>query len=70
MDEVQRALGRIEGKLDGISDDIRDTRARLAGHGQRIAGLEKSRSKFLGAAAVAVAGFNFAVFWLREKIFG
>lgn len=70
MGDVERTLGRIEGKLDGICDDIRETKASLRGQGQRIAGLEKSRSKFIGIVGAVGFAFSFAAVWLREKIFG
>lgn len=69
-EEIYRVLGRIEGKLDAVSEDIKETRGSLARHGQRITALEGTRAKFLGIVSAVGFAFSFAAVWLREKIFG
>ena len=54
LHEIQRALGRIEGKLDNIAEDIKD-------HGDRLWTLEKWQSKMVGIAAAVSAGISYFV---------
>lgn len=51
-DEIQRALGRIEGKLDEITTLQKTSTYRLNDHSRRIGMLERWQSKLLGAFAV------------------
>lgn len=60
-DEVQRALGRIEAKLDSFTDIQKDHKQRLDNHGNRLGSLERWRAWTLGAGAVA--GIVISVLW-------
>ena len=67
MEELQRSLGRIEGKLDGFLADIGDINKRIDAVGKRIDSVEQNqeemiaqRNKLLGAFAVIV--FLFGLF--------
>lgn len=48
MEEMQRSLGRIEGKLDTVSEALRPIE-------KRVGSLERSRSYATGMAAVCAA---------------
>lgn len=50
MDDISNALGRMEGKLDAIRDDLRRKDERLDDHGKRINTLERWQSRVLGIA--------------------
>jgi hypothetical protein len=56
-DNIERALGRIEGKLDAALSSIDDRQEaqdkRLDNHGARIGGLEVWKARVLGIAAAA-----------------
>ena len=56
-DNIERTLGRIEGKLDAALASIEDRQdtqdKRLDNHGTRLAGLENWKSRVLGIAAAA-----------------
>jgi hypothetical protein len=52
-DEVQRALGRIEGKLDSVLEKQESHSDRLDNHGNRLGKLERWQSYTLGAGAAA-----------------
>lgn len=54
-DEVQRALGRIEGKLDSVLTDRAEDQKRLNNHSNRIKSLELWRSWTIGACAAVGA---------------
>ncbi len=67
-DNIERALGRIEGKLDSLVKTVETTDAnhltRLNDHSKRIGVLENWKSKMLGVAAAGsvVAGIVAKVF--------
>jgi hypothetical protein len=64
--EVHRALGRIEGKLDGLAQRLDGSDARVGSAEKRIAALETRMNYFLGIAA-ALGAF---VPLLLRKLFG
>jgi hypothetical protein len=59
VDEVQRALGRIEGKLDLLIPALEANETRAVSLTGRVSKLEKFQSKLLGGAVVA--GFVFGL---------
>lgn len=60
--DLQRALGRIEGKLDAVAEDVKSVTAYAAKNAERIGSLERSRAWLAGAAA-AVGAF---VSWIID----
>lgn len=59
-DEVTRALGRVEGRLDGLERGINANTASIKDLGQRIGKLEVTAAKS-GAWAGGFAGVGFAL---------
>ena len=55
-DEIQRALGRIEGSIEAIKGDTLEIKKTLDSHGDRIGAVEtfKIQAIALGSAAGAV----------------
>jgi hypothetical protein len=51
--EIERALGRIEGKLDLLLPSVAAQEERLVVMSGRVSKLEKWQSKILGGAVVA-----------------
>lgn len=45
MEEIQRTLGRIEGKLDAHTEDLKELRVCLLDYGKRITILEAFKAK-------------------------
>lgn len=77
LDELHRALGRMEGKLDAIKDGMEHGRRRMDDHGQRIDKLEQHKDKMAGGAAVAryvahaaSGAVGAALAWLSSFLFG
>lgn len=60
-DELSRAIGNIEGKLDTVLEQLRTKDDRLNNHGERIGKLERWQSWTLGAGAAV--GAAIAVLW-------
>lgn len=60
-DSVDTRLGRIEGQLSLIIGMQTEYNAQTASLAKRIGSLERSKSYFLGAAAVVSAVVGFAV---------
>ena len=60
-DDILRALGRIEGKMDGVAEWSQVVDKRLNNHADRIGGLERWRAYLLGIAAVTAAVAGFAI---------
>jgi hypothetical protein len=50
-EELHRAVGRIEGKIDGIVETLAVRNARDARVNKRVAGLERRQAWYSGAAA-------------------
>lgn len=53
MDHIERALGRIEGKLDLLIPAVNANEERTMKLSSRVSKLEKWQSKLLGGAIVA-----------------
>lgn len=62
--DIQRSLGRIEGKLDAIHEDISEIKDKLKSHDSRIRAIEK-RNVFLSSIT---AGFTTILLDLRTKL--
>jgi len=62
--DIQRSLGRIEGKLDAIHEDISEIKDRLKVHDARIRAIEK-RNVFLSSLT---AGFTTLMLEFRTKL--
>lgn len=65
---IERTLGRIEGALDGLVDDVRAIRADQKEQGTRIGGLERSRAWARGALALLAMGTG-ALGWDEAQTF-
>lgn len=59
MDHIERALGRIEGKLDLLIPALAANEDRTTKLSSRVSKIEKWQSKMLGGAIVA--GFLFGL---------
>jgi hypothetical protein len=57
--EVLLAIGRVEGKLDGILGAQTRHESRLDKHEARLGGLERWQARVLGMGAAAGAGMSF-----------
>jgi hypothetical protein len=58
MDELIRAIGRLEGKVDGLKDGIDSVRESVSAQGKRIDAIEKDhwRAKgFIAAVSAIIA---------------
>ena len=57
-DNIERALGRIEGKLEGMSDSLKlakeEADKTMDNHGTRIGSLERWQARVLGISAAAI----------------
>ena len=62
--EIHRSLGRIEGKLDAIHEDISEIKDRLKSHDKRIRAIEK-RNVFFSSLT---AGFTTLMLEFRTKL--
>lgn len=58
IENIQRTLGRIEGKLDGAKEDIDEIRKSIETSGLKIGALESFRDNLLGRMSIvgAIAG--------------
>ena len=61
IDEIQRALGRIEGKLDGVIE-------RLNNHEEQISGLEKVKTQALTLVGFVTFAMTFGWDWVKHKL--
>jgi len=74
MDDVviHRALGRVEGKVDGLEADIKEIKVLLQDNharvSKRVASLEHSRSKLLGTVSTVGAVFGVIGSWLATNL--
>lgn len=63
--ELQRGLGRLEGKMDALLYEVRSSNKtqekRLDDHGRRIASLEMWRTRIVAIGTVLVAIFGLAL---------
>lgn len=68
----ERALGRVEGKVDGIEKDIKELKNMLQENhvtlSKRVASLEHSRSKLLGTVSGVSAVFGVVGSWLATNL--
>ncbi len=62
--DIQRSLGRIEGKLDAIHEDISEIKSQLGNHDARIRQIEKRNVLF----SSLTAGFTTLVLEFRAKL--
>lgn len=69
---IERSLGRVEGKVDGLERDIQEIKQMLqennTGLSKRVASLEHSRSKLLGTVSGVSAIVGVAGSWLATNI--
>lgn len=64
LDEISRAIGRLESKVDGIQQDIKDQKKSI----QRIdASLTKTRVKVAGIAGTTAAGVYALIEVMKSK---
>lgn len=70
---IERSLGRVEGKVDGLEENIKEIKKLLQeSHNdiaKRVASLEHSRSKLLGTASAIGAAFGVFGGWLTSNLF-
>ncbi len=69
--EIQRSLGRLEGKVDGMHEDLRDQGTAALAVANRVDRLESEYDKVRGGwaalsalAAVIAAGVSAAITWI------
>jgi hypothetical protein len=67
--DIYRALGRLEGKLDGFLIEMGEHQKRLDSHGQRLAALERSKAWLLGAAAIIGAAASAVIHNIKGVIY-
>lgn len=69
---IERSLGRVEGKVDGLEKDIKEIKEMLQEHStslsKRVASLEHSRSKLLGTVSGISALVGIAGSWLATNV--
>lgn len=69
---IERSLGRVEGKVDGLEDNIREIKKMLQDShtdiSTRVASLEHSRSKLLGTASAIGAAFGVFGGWVTSNV--
>lgn len=69
---IERSLGRVEGKVDGLEKDIKELKEMLqennTGLSKRVASLEHSRSKLLGTVSAISALVGIAGSWLATNV--
>jgi hypothetical protein len=63
--DIQRSLGRLEGKMDSVCSSIKELRATIEGQSHRLASVEKwrTRVKSYSAGAGAVLAVVLGLFW-------
>ncbi len=68
-DEVMRAIGRIEGKLDALTENSKSNSVKLEGIDGRLRSVE-TRSATLGTigGTVAGVGISLLIAAIREKL--
>jgi SMC interacting uncharacterized protein involved in chromosome segregation len=70
--ELDRALGRVEGKVDGLEHSIHEIKSMLQESHKditkRVSSLEHSRSKLLGTASAIGAAFGVFGGWLTANL--
>jgi hypothetical protein len=70
--QIERSLGRVEGKVDGLEENIKEIKKMLqeshAVTSSRLASLEHSRSKLLGTVSGISAAFGVFGGWLTTNL--
>lgn len=69
---IEHSVGRIEGKVDGLEQDIKELKHLLQENhvntSKRVASLEHSRSKLLGTVSGVAAVFGVVGSWLATNL--
>lgn len=72
---IERSVGRIEGKVDGLEQDIKEIKMMLQARdgadaimSKRVSSLEHSRSKLLGTVSGIATVFGVAGSWLATNL--
>ena len=69
---IERSVGRIEGKVDGLEQTIKELKQMLQENhvsvSKRVASLEHSRSKLLGTVSGVAALFGVFGSWLATNL--
>lgn len=68
MEEILRALGRIEGDTKGLRGEFTDLKTTLVALEERIRKVERVQDKALGYAAGAGAFASLILFVLKDMI--
>ena len=70
--QIERSLGRVEGKVDRLEQDIREIKNLLQEGSTsisiRVNSLEQSRSKLLGTVGAISAVFGVVGSWLAANL--
>jgi len=66
--DMAKSLGRINAKLESISDQLQAHRETRKDHERRITSLEQGRARLGGIAAVVGALFAFMATYLKKKL--
>ena len=70
--QIERSLGRVEGKVDRLEQDVKDIKFLLqegaASISTRVSSLEQSRSKLLGTVGAISAVFGVVGSWLAANL--
>jgi hypothetical protein len=66
--QLNRDIGRIEGKIDAILDNQNEFKATFEKHDNRLKHLENHQMKTLGAFGVIIFVFNRIWDFVKDKI--
>lgn len=70
--QIERSLGRVEGKVDGLEENIKEIKKMLQeSHTditKRVSSLEHSRSKLLGTASAIGAACGVFGGWVTSNL--
>lgn len=69
-DEMLRAIGRLEGKMDLVIERIQKGDECMKSQGDRIGALENFRALLLGEAAVLTLVITVSGYWVMRHFFG
>lgn len=81
LNSIERAIGRVEGKIDGLHESIQvgasetarveaQTLAAMKAIENRVTALERFKNWMIGAAFVMSLLLSVVWEWLRKKFFG
>lgn len=62
---IQRSLGRVEGKIDLILDELKAVNDRHTALDSRVAKVERKQYWAAGVGAAVVAAIGYATRWFR-----